>query len=199
MAQPIGGSSTPGSSGAPLYVSQLPPAPQLGVHLHDGFYFRYSLGLSYVQATGRGPSGSVAVSGAGIGEMLALGGTPAPGLVVGGAAVSHLAPLTANGSRLLLSEATYGILLDWFPDPTDGWHVGGTIGLGFVGYGNARGYSPGASLLAGYDFWIAPQWSLGAVLVATWAPETSVLDAGALGPAELMPAAFAIEATVLCH
>ena len=190
----------PGTSGAPLYVSQILPAPPKGDYVHDGLYFRYAVGPTYLRVTGDGPAGSIATGGVGIGEVLAIGGTPAPGLVIAGAAVAHLA---VDGSQAVVNLGEYGLLADWFPDPGGGWHVGGSIGLGSLDYArnddDTRGYSVGGTVFGGYDVWVAPQWSVGALLAATLSPRVGMQDAGPLDPLELMLASIAIEATVLCH
>jgi hypothetical protein len=205
FAQSTGSGDTVGVSGSSLPTLQVsgPPRQEHGAYLHDGLYVRYSLGPTVVGATGTGPAGSVGTAGPGVAEVLAIGGTPAPGLVIAGAAIAHIASPTVNGSETFLALANYGVLVDWFPDPAHGWHVGGAMGLGFIGYatsdGTARGFSVGGSVLGGYDFWLAPQWSVGVLVVATAGPTMSMHDTGPRDPSELMPAAIAIEASVLSH
>jgi hypothetical protein len=189
-----------GSSGAPLYPgAPSAPPPEPGAYLHDGLYVRYSIGPSYVEATGDGPSGTVTAGGPGVSEILAIGGTPGPGLVVAGAAISNLAAPTVAGTQRFVTVATYGLLVEWFPDPRTGWHLGGAAGLGFLGYGDARAYSVGGSLLAGYDFWVAAQWAVGALVTATATPRASLQNGDPGDPPSMMPAAIAIEATVISH
>jgi hypothetical protein len=194
VAQPIGSSGAPLDPGPPSA-----PPPEPGAYLHDGLYVRYSIGPSYVEATGDGPSGTVTAGGAGVSEILAIGGTPGRGLVLAGAAIANLAAPTVAGTQRLVTVVTYGLLVDWFPDPRAGWHFGGAAGLGFLGYGDARGYSVGGSLFAGYDFWVAAQWAIGALVAATSTPRMSMQNGGAGDPPAMMPAAIAIEATVLSH
>jgi hypothetical protein len=195
--------ANPGSSGSSLDLQLAglsPPPPKHGEHLHDGFYFRYAVGPAFVQMAGTGPPGTVGVGSLGLGEVLALGGTPAAGLVVAGAIVGDVGIPTVNGNVTVVGVSLYGAAIDWFPAPRGGWHVGGVVGLGATGYGSAASaLSIGASVFAGYDLWIDDQWSFGALLVATSSPRTSTDDARPSDPTSLMPIALALEATVLCH
>jgi hypothetical protein len=199
LAQTAPFPDNPGSSGSSLHIGPVARLPPPDVHRHDGLYFRYAIGPSYLEATGSGPHGSFATGQVGIGEVLALGGTPAAGLVVAATGAVHLANPEVNGTGVVLFALSDGVLVDWFPDPGGGWHVAAALGLGVTGYDDARGYTVGASLMGGYDFWVAPQWSLGALVVASSMPSVSMQGGAALGAGDLMPAALAIEASVLCH
>jgi hypothetical protein len=154
------------------------PPPRPGLYTHDGFYLRYSIGPGlYRIGPGPNPGGLVegaTVSGVGVSEVLAIGGTLPHGVVLAGAAS---AVVTSS-----LVVANYGLLVDWFPDPAAGWHIGGQLGIGFVvdpyydvAVASAVGdtFTPddravglGASLMGGYDAWVTPQFSMGVNLVA---------------------------------
>lgn len=148
---------------------------------HDGLYLRISGGIGYAAFSGSGPTGDASIHHFNVlgGSLLAIGGTPGEGLVVAGAFRGvttrgrfHGGPqpehdATANNGQL-------GVLVDWFPKPTQGWHVGGLLAVGVVTITDAdvrdsKGAGFGASLFGGYDFWIGAQWSLGlqAVFSAT--------------------------------
>ena len=145
---------------------------------HDGFYLRIGGGFDYLRLSGSGPDGNSSVSGASMGALIAIGGNVADGLVVAGAVNVGQTRNTFEGSpeqppgKATASAGQLGVLVDWFPDPTGGWHVGGLAGLGFVGIAEAAvaessGTGFGGALLGGYDWWIGPQWSLGLFAVAT--------------------------------
>jgi hypothetical protein len=82
-----------------------------------------------------------------------------------------------------------GVLVDWFPDPTGGWHVGGLAGIGLIGISDAAvkdsgapvvedagAFSFGGGLLGGYDFWIGPQWSGGLYVLASGVTSSELAD-----------------------
>lgn len=159
-----------------------------GAYEHDGFYLRLStIGLGYVSNFGHGPAGSASVSGLGLGLTYAVGGTLGGGFVLGGAmhiavggGTFHGAPANAPGSAVggLLQ---IGALADWYPDPRDGWHVGSIIGFSALGPTDSAnraydGTAPAFSLVGGYDGWIGPQWSLGFLLVGSFAPSVATTN-----------------------
>ena len=64
-----------------------------------------------------------------------------------------------------------GITLDWYPNAAGGFHFGGTLGFAAAvaqrpdsdAFENMGGGGFALSLLVGYDWWIADEWSLGAL------------------------------------
>jgi hypothetical protein len=160
-----------------LEASERPPH---GHYLHDGFYLRYALGPGVGRMSGTSPYGSFGDTGGGVGDTFAIGGTIPGGLVVGGASTG----LYSKGSV----GAVAGPFLDWFPDPRAGWHIGGQVGLGVTrflgahpmapGTGNGLGgYGLGVTLLGGYDFWIAPQASVGLTALVSTMTSTAAQEA----------------------
>jgi len=157
------------------------PPPPRGVRYHDGFYLRLALGLA---ASGtlvssdqtRVPNYSFA--GGGAAGDLWLGGTPAPGLAMGGA----LSFLSANSTTRRVdgdslsgdvsgSTALLGFFVDGFPDPERGFHFGGSAGLASArssvknsGQDEFNGGGLGLAAWLGYDMWVSPQWSLGGMV-----------------------------------
>jgi hypothetical protein len=202
----------PRASTAPV----LPPTTE--GHVHDGFYFRFSLGLSHGWMNGSGPAGEASVSGGGVGFLLAAGGTPAPGFVVAGTFMYAGADGALNGGGICAAPPCasptgdvtsghfiLGGLVDWFPDPKGGFHVGGSLGLGglaitYPGGDASSGSSLGLSVLGGYDWWIGPEWSLGLMGVVAVSTPTYMND-NADGPTgyHLTPATIAVEASLLYH
>jgi hypothetical protein len=151
------------------------PCPGPGAYTHNGYYFRYSGGPGYLVLDGSGPAGNAHLGGVAAATTIAIGGTPSPGLVFAGTITSATLenpdftgyPAGAAQHGWIASRATFGLLVDWFPDEHRGWHVGGTAGLDVLGLSNnAAGITMGgfgfaAAALGGYDFWIGPEWSLG--------------------------------------
>jgi len=138
--------------------------------MHDGFYFRFELGIGAFGASGTGPSGNASTGGAGGALALAIGGTPVEGFVVGGliGGLSTSSPSsgTIPSNTTSVGEVILGPFVDWFPNARRGWHVGAALGLGGLsvdryGADNLTSLSLAGRAFGGYDFWIGPQWSLG--------------------------------------
>jgi hypothetical protein len=174
---------------APAQVEPLPapiPAPDPTVHHHDGFYLSMGLGAGYAWSdVSKAPVfGDLSAKGAGVALELALGGTVADGLVIGGGlyttSVSRLrwkrtisdGDASQQGDQG--SVALLGVFIDYYPNPKDGLHVQGALGIGTLNYerDSSTGVPPetwaggggGAMLGVGYEAWVASQWSLGGVL-----------------------------------
>jgi hypothetical protein len=160
---------------------------------HDGFYLRLSGGLSYLAFSGSGPIGDASVSDAGAGSLIAIGGTISRGLVLAGAVqVASVRndfkgvedPSTGRAYRdakATVSANTIGVLADWYPEPTGGWHVGGMIGLSALllreaDIADAQGNAVSGTVFGGYDWWIGPQWSLGLMAVVSGTTSASMED-----------------------
>jgi hypothetical protein len=168
-----------------MYVETPPPPPpaaEPGAHLHDGFYMRISLGANGLRSTvesDRASDPEVKVSGGGLSFDFLLGGTPTPGLVLGGGLLIDTAPnpnVQVDGEDVNSDfEASYGFIgpfIDGYFDPEGGFHVGGAIG--FSGFtlddkdddaDDDKAFSGGGgSIWVGYDAWVSSQWSLGGML-----------------------------------
>ena len=165
-----------------IYVAQppLPPLQPRNRYYHDGFYLRLSAGFGYlhVSTSVKDNDSTSSLSGSGGAFDVLVGGTPAPGLVIGGGLLLQEAfdPGTtvrvrsgslnglASGSNGGVNFAMIGPMIDAFPVPTGGFHFGGLLGLAEVGLrdnqDNVSG-GLGLSLWAGYMWWVSSQWSLG--------------------------------------
>lgn len=186
---------------------------------HDGFYLRMGLGTGYGQAktTGSisGTNLTAHYAGAGPAFELLIGGTPASGFVIGGGFIgqdiwdpettidsnhpSVPASLELHGA---LGVGALGPFIDWFPDDTGGAHVGAMFGLGIIGLRDDRSF--GGSIWAGYDFWVANQWSLGAEIRAAAASgkrDVDLATSAGFGSAHFEDTASSIELlfTALLH
>jgi hypothetical protein len=138
--------------------------------------------------------------GGGESSTFAIGGSIARGWVLAGTIQGSTitntldggpfvdASVTSDGETISASAkvaATFshvGVLVDWYPDPTKGWHVGASGGLGVAGVINQAddstmtGASAGGSAFGGYDWSIGPDWSLGVGLVASGNTSAKMLD-----------------------
>jgi len=128
------------------------------------------------------------LAGGGLSFEFALGGTIAPGLVLGGGfwaigagkpTMRHLEVGGAGQPNLSPVSAGAGLLgpfVDYYVDPKKGLHFQGALGLGSVNVDrindasglrvvdkkNAGGL--GFMLGGGYEWWVGEQWSLGGIL-----------------------------------
>ena len=181
----------------PTRVRVYEPAPRLEVppptpiapntYRHDGFYLRsVASSLQYYWFEADGPNESKSFEGFGAGILLAVGGTPVDGLVIGGAFMgggrsSSWSGVSDEGDDVSLGLGQIGLMVDWFPDARGGWHVGGIVGLGanlLTADDNEQytGATGSVSILGGYDFWIGPQWALGILGLASFSPSVTLKD-----------------------
>jgi hypothetical protein len=211
------GSSVTLNSGAALHFDQSTVCAQAnamvtpsGAYVHDGFYLRLGLGAAYTGLWGDRPPGSRSLGGAGIALTLALGGTIGNGLVLGG--IVHVTDGESSGrtgstvgpGTVYGSLVEFAFLVDWYPDPQKGWHIGGTIGFGGVevigSNESLSGIDLTGSILGGYDWWIGPQWSLGLVLIAAGGSKTTLNDSSGVDSGyHLGAGSMAVEASILLH
>lgn len=200
----------PGAPGEPPYPTPSEPVTARGVHLHDGFYFRIGLGIAPVFGTVNPKSSSTEVSlksdvsaFAGLSE-LAFGGSPTPGLVLGGgiygASLSGIEyKVNAAGTSITFKAdsalvSMIGPFVDFYPNPEQGFHIQGALALSVVSadkgnYNSTAGgeYPPdsysgtgfGLMLGTGYEWWIGQQWSLGLLGRLQYATATLKSDSGA--------------------
>jgi hypothetical protein len=120
-----------------------------------------------------------------------LGGTLGDsGVVIGGGFVGQAisdpsssgnAVVTDSSGNVVFADSSgsgaamvaVGPFVDWFPDNRGGAHLGAMLGFGAVAMptdgSDSSDAGIGVSAWAGYDFWIANQWSLGAEARAAYA------------------------------
>lgn len=146
---------------------------------HDGFYLRLGLGPGYLNDTGKlslaGTNFDFSVKGSGLVNEILLGGTPAPGLVIGGgfqsASFRHptvrLGDLSSDANQAVL-VGSIGGFLDYYPDPIDGLHFQGFLGFATLSSQDRQGRSStrnpaGLALSAGlgYEWFVSRDWSIG--------------------------------------
>lgn len=175
--------SPPSGPSAPLGridLTTTAPAPpvQRSYHVHDGFYARASVGFGSLSASfDDGAPGNDDLTGSGttMGFDLLLGGSPSPGIAIGGGLLAQGAfstELERDGysEDRSISVVTLGPFIDGFPDSNRGWHFGGLLGVSAVSVedSSADGVSEtmgfGGAAFFGYDFWVAEEWSVGPLL-----------------------------------
>lgn len=148
------------------------PAPtealQRTDYVHEGFYFRVSVGAGLLSTTLRDRKLDVSDNSTtfALGTDILVGGSPSPGFTFGGGILSDLG-FSSNffdSSGGPSMQFLVGPFFDAFPNNKDGWHLGTMVG----GVGASVAESPstplfggGAAAWAGYDLWVAPEWSTG--------------------------------------
>ena len=156
-----------------------------GEYVHDGFYVQLAVGPSLIRDSFESGDGNFffddtkgTVTGFGHSQHVAIGGALGPGLVLAGAAAADIARTTSadyDGGAVEPEESyvllTMGPMLDFYFQPEGGFHalVGGGFGItsgvrpdGVSEGGAASGY--GLFTGVGYEWWVSPQWGLGALL-----------------------------------
>jgi hypothetical protein len=169
---------------------------------HDGLYLRLAGGLTHaidpaeVDAPGFRAEGTL--SGTGVTFDIALGGSPMPGLVLGGAAFLHHVPEleaddmegTVGGVFDLEGDVTFdgqtftllAPFVDYYPNPREGFHLLGAVGFGVLSmeegtpdnansalFQDHGATGPAGLVGVGYEWWLADRWSLGVLGRVTYA------------------------------
>ncbi len=165
---------------------------------HDGFYLRLAIGGGYARDSfkysgifGADTEGSGEGS-SGIFELM-LGGTVAKGLVVGGGwSVERVVNPKVEIEGADVSEDyslgtlfTFGPMIDWYPDPNSGFHLGGLIGVSALNTKDRSGTDTesdavggGGEFFIGYEWWVADEWGVG---VAARLFSASLIDEFVIG------------------
>jgi hypothetical protein len=174
--------STINLTGRPTMDLSTPAAPALvgrTYQLHQGFYVRVNAGIgAFVGGKSESGQPKVNTGGLTLDYDILIGGGPAPGFTIGGGVVGSFQLSgdweTADGDVGVgssnLSTFIIGPFVDGFPDAKGGFHMGGLAGLARAGYdepvtsdsGSAIGF--GGAFWIGGDVWVAPEWSVGALL-----------------------------------
>jgi hypothetical protein len=177
----------------------LPPQRADPRYRHDGFYFRYAAGLGLgrdiVDVTGAdyefaggSPTHNSMSAWAGATEV-AIGGTPMPGLVLGGGVYTMI--MTSSEAKIRRAPSAYAFapsqlalfsaVVDYYFWEREGLHAQAGLGLASFVMGQGRptvqprdvpvrsvrahtatGF--GIVLGVGYEWWIAEQWGIGGLV-----------------------------------
>lgn len=151
---------------------------------HDGFYLSMNVGVGYLSSSADYAGTTATFSGVTIPSAIWLGGTVGP-VVIGGGLLADYAPSPSmdveGGGSYELDDVSLNLLgfcafADIYPDPHGGFHVmpfAGWGGLEASQGGDSSGSDPTGLVMgvgAGYDFWVANEWSLGAMARFAYAP-----------------------------
>ncbi|HEY3498773.1 MAG TPA: hypothetical protein VGK73_28980 [Polyangiaceae bacterium] len=192
--------------GKPLIDVSVPdpgPAPARTYHVHDGFYFRANVGALYGAtevSSDRSTHRDYEANGFGIAVDLMAGGSPSPGVTLGGGL--SFSGYGGDGSSGL---GIAGVFVDGFPDASGGWHLGGLLGVGYLTANDDadkfQGAGFGLSAWVGHGFWIADDWSFGPLLRFNGVIARDASEEDAPDPFVLSGAAFegALMFSVLYH
>ena len=199
---PLAGAPSEALPPPAVSVTPPPPVPSRGVEMHDGFYFRVGLGFGGlvgkvepdVESDLEGKTSGFSVL-----SELAFGGTPIPGLVIGGGIYSANTPATSyeleEGDAAITIEGkgtTVGVIgpfVDVYPNPELGLHFQGAVGFGVLTADESdddddlafppdkySGVGLGLMVGGGYEVFVADQWSIGGVVRVLYANATMKSD-----------------------
>jgi hypothetical protein len=210
------GYGQPGQPGQPGYgqpsygqpgMTEPPPPPEpaenTSAYNHDGFFFRMGLGLAYGSANVdiEGSDAERTARGFGLNVELLFGGTPAPGLVIGGGLIGYTFPNPTqeiDGEEvpsdfdITMNLSTIDFFVNYYPDPKSGLQIQALIGFGVFSAvdddgdslfqdtsgdeaDNPTGPVVGAGI--GYEGFVGQQWSIGVMGRLVYAPvSTTVVD-----------------------
>ncbi|HEY6727874.1 MAG TPA: hypothetical protein VI197_27765 [Polyangiaceae bacterium] len=168
------------------------PEPESGVRTHDGLYLRFASGFGVYDELARSEDverfdGRLRIKARGFAAVreLAVGGTPYPGLVIGGgiygvAVVTSSVTTNRDDQEIELSRdvapesrdlSIIGVFVDRYFVPALGLHVQAALGLANqygvrvdgepFNQGEYSPFGPGGLIGLGYETWVTDQWSLG--------------------------------------
>ncbi|HYQ02268.1 MAG TPA: hypothetical protein VER96_26520 [Polyangiaceae bacterium] len=192
--------ATPATSVAPTHDAPNSTLKLSRPRVHEGFYLRLTTGPTLLTLNGHGPYGSASLTGGGAGGMIAIGGAVAPGFVLAGMIGGSGFKAEFNGGpfedgTVIARGKTYtasdrasggfgmvGMMFDWYPDPSGGWHFGAAPGLGVTILTNQAdhrdfgGVNFAGSAFGGYDWALGRKWSLGLQLVVSGGTQTKLVE-----------------------
>jgi hypothetical protein len=173
------------------------------------------IGVGFLKSTTTvdGQDGEVEITGTGPALEFALGGTPTPGFVIGGAlsGVSVSEPdMKVGGYSGTAEDSTFtqsniGLFFDVYPSPEQGFHIQGLLGFGVASMTSDNSDSDEdddatggvLELGIGYEGWVGEQWGigvLGRVTVAKLHPtegdDADEVDISIFTPAILFTATY---------
>jgi hypothetical protein len=161
-----------------IAVPEALPSIARTYHVHRGFYLGVQAGIGFNSGTydDNDPSDDdLSADGFNLALDLMVGGSPTPGLAVGGALLSDFllsASFERDGFKETESSSMsrlLGVFVDGFPDAHGPFHVGGALGASHVAakdvtYDNKTlsTFGIGYAAWVGYAPWVSDNFSLGA-------------------------------------
>ena len=150
---------------------------------HDGFYMQINLGLGYFHSSADIAGTEHAFSGLTIPTSILMGGTLFDRLVIGGGFFLDTAPspsYSVDGTDVSVDIEQFvvglGGFVDFYLNPDGGFHFPLFLGWGGLetsADGNAGGSDPTGFVMyfgAGYEWFFADEWSVGALARLVIAP-----------------------------
>lgn len=144
-------------------------------YAHTGFYFRMNAGAGFLYTSANNKAVGLSDDGYSfsLGLDALIGGTVAPGMAFGFAALTN----TAIGVPLFDRSITQfhflaGPFFDAYPNSRKGGHIGASIGFAGSNLDNIGGgaaFGGGGALWLGYDAWVAAEWGVGFLIRGTGA------------------------------
>jgi hypothetical protein len=171
------------------------PCSTTGHYCHDGFYLRETVSLGYATLVSTGTA-SASTSSSTFSVTSAVGGTLAPGFVVGG--------VLGVGLSGAFQSPHAGAFIDWYPAATAGWHAGVSVEARLLTASlsgqSLTGVGPSTTLFAGYDWSFLRQWSFGLLASASaGTPQTMRRDGDGDSGFRFAPFEFVFGGTTLFH
>jgi hypothetical protein len=118
-----------------------------------------------------------------------IGGTVGSGVIRAGTILEGLSTGEAGAGDDAL--VVYGVLVDVYPKPDDGFHFGVAPGLAIVSSTNSGAAGWSMSPHVGYEWWVGPQWSLGVLGRVIYAEGTNAgTSQRAVAPSVLFSATY---------
>jgi hypothetical protein len=169
--------------GEPDWGAPEPPSDRTGSigHERKGFFLRFGVGGGYMLGSqdiaieqftaGQSWTANEPATQRGVALLseISIGGTIAPGLVLGGGLYDTTVPATT--AKAFGLEESIGVvsaslvcpMVDGFLSPRQGFHVGGgpCFAVAQIGDGKDPIVGWGLTGAIGYDFWVGGAWSLG--------------------------------------
>jgi|SoiMethySBSTD1v2_1073268.scaffolds.fasta_scaffold01972_25 hypothetical protein len=177
-----------------------PPPPAVtedaGAYTHDGFFLRLGLGIGYgIHSAEADGEDYGTIKGVGIVPELLIGGTVAPGVVLGGGLIGYSFPSPtfedADGdefdSDVTAILSTLDFFVNIYPDPKQGLQLQALIGFAvvdvtdndtdeslFEGGDTPTGPVFGAGI--GYEGFVGKEWSVGVMGRVVYAPTSGTIS-----------------------
>jgi hypothetical protein len=154
------------------------PCPEpVGARLHDGFFARSESGLAGFWSQVSGSRVRTGIRGIGQSAVLSIGGTPLPGVVLGGTLwTARLDPVfeyrgvttVPDDDSVKITQLRVGPFVDIYPNPRRGLHAQASATLALQIESDIKGdpiepmaLGAASSLGVGYEWFLSPDFSLG--------------------------------------